>query len=63
MTQPENLTPPSVAEMLRITGSNTAAFMEHIAEHVEKLEAEVERCRTRIEELEAQYEPKGEDNV
>lgn len=63
MTNPEDLTPPSVAEMLRITGGNTAAFMEHIAEHVEKLEAEIIRLKQRVDELEAQYEPKGEDNV
>ena len=63
MTNPENLTPPSVAEMLRITGANTAAFMDHIAEHVEKLEAEVVTLSKRVAELEAQYEPKGEDNV
>jgi outer membrane murein-binding lipoprotein Lpp len=63
MTNPENLTPPSVSEMLRITGTNTAAFMDHIAEHVEKLEAEIVALQKRVEELEATYEPKGEDNV
>lgn len=63
MNNPENLTPPSVAEMLRITGANTAAFMEEIAKHIDKLEAEVLQLQTRVKELEDQYEPKGEDNV
>lgn len=53
MTNPENLTPPSVAEMLRITGANTAAFMEHIAEHVDKLEQEMLKLQQRITELES----------
>lgn len=51
----ENLMPeplPSVAEMLRVTGGNTAAFMDHVAEHVEKLEAEVVRLTARVNELE-----------
>lgn len=63
MNNPENLTPPSVADMLRITGGNTAAFMEEIAKHIDKLEAEVLQLQARIKELEDQYEPKGEDNV
>ena len=63
MQNPENLTPPSVADMLRITGANTAAFMEHIAGHVDKLEQEIVQLQNRVAELEAQYEPKGEDNV
>ena len=52
----ENLVPPalpSVAEMLRVTGGNTAAFMEQIAQHVEQLEMEVDRLTTRVKELEA----------
>ena len=53
MTNPENLAPPSVAEMLRITGGNTAAFMEHIAEHVEKLEAQLLELQQRIAQLES----------
>ena len=52
MTNPENLAPPSVAEMLRITGGNTAAFMEHIAEHVEKLEAQIVDLQQRITQYE-----------
>ena len=52
----ENLQPPnvpSVAEMLRVTGANTAAFMDQIAQHVEQLEMEVARLTTRVQELEA----------
>ena len=52
----ENLVPPalpSVAEMLRVTGGNTATFMEQIAQHVEQLEMEVDRLTTRVKELEA----------
>ncbi len=53
----ENLAPPtlpSIPEMLRITGGNTAAFMEQVALHVEKMEAEVARLTQRVAELEAQ---------
>lgn len=52
MTNPENLAPPSVAEMLRITGGNTAQFMEQVAAHVDKLEQEVLQLQQRIAELE-----------
>ncbi len=52
-----------MADMLRITGANTAAFMEHVAGHVDKLEQEIVQLQNRVAELEAQYEPKGEDNV
>jgi hypothetical protein len=51
----ENLVPPnvpSVAEMLRITGANTAQFMEQVAAHIDKLEAEVLKLQHRVEELE-----------
>lgn len=44
---------PSVGQMLRVTGANTATFMEQVAEHVEKLEAEVAQLAQRITELEA----------
>lgn len=59
----ENLTPPSVADMLRMTGENTNNFMMHVAEHVDKLEQKVLQLQQRVKELELQYEPKGEDNV
>lgn len=52
----ENLAPPnipSIPEMLRITGGNTAQFMEQVALHIEKLEAEVARLANRVTELEA----------
>ena len=51
----ENLVPPnlpSVPDMLRATGGNTAQFMEQVALHIEKLEAEVARLTNRIQELE-----------
>lgn len=43
---------PSIPQMLRVTGGNTAEFMEQVALHIEKLEEEVVRLRTRVEELE-----------
>ena len=52
MNQPENLTPPSVSEMLRITGGNTARFMEQVAAHIDKLEASIVQLQNRIAELE-----------
>ena len=51
----ENLVPPnvpSVSEMVRVTGGNTAAFMEQIAQHIDSLEAEVVRLTNRVQELE-----------
>jgi hypothetical protein len=50
----ENLTPPSVPEMLRQTGANTAEFMKQVAEHIDKLEQAVVQLKDRIAELEAQ---------
>lgn len=49
----ENLQPPNVGQMLRMTGANTAQFMEQVALHVEKMEAEVTRLTARVAELEA----------
>jgi len=49
----ENLTPPSVPEMLRLTGANQAEFMMHVAEHVEKLEEAVSQLQARVAELES----------
>jgi len=51
----EEVKQPSVPEMLRMTGANTAEFMIQIAEHIEKLEAEVISAKARIDELEAQH--------
>ena len=47
----ENLQ-PSVSQMLRMTGANTSQFMEQVALHLEKLEAEVDRLSQRVQELE-----------
>lgn len=52
----ENLTPqalPSIPEMLRMTGGNTAQFMDQVALHIEKLEDEVAVLRQRVQELES----------
>jgi hypothetical protein len=53
MENPENLTPPSVSDMLRITGGNTATFMEQVATHIDKLEEALEQLKARIVELES----------
>ena len=54
----ENLSPPSIADMLRITGGNTATFMDQVAEHIDKLEASVVELQKRITELEGQLDAK-----
>jgi len=48
----ENLQPPSVSEMIRMTGANTATFMEQVAEHIDKLEAKVAELTKRVEDYE-----------
>ena len=48
----------SVGQMLRVTGVNTATFMEQVAVHVEKLEAEVAKLAQRVTELEAANDTK-----
>ena len=48
----------SVGQMLRVTGANTATFMEQVAAHVEKLEAEVAKLAQRVTELEAANDTK-----
>lgn len=50
--EPNNL--PTIPQMLRVTGGNTAQFMEQVALHIEKLEEEVIRLRSRVEDLEKQ---------
>ena len=50
MTEEKKVVP--VSEMLRTTGENTAKFMAHIAEHVEKLEGHIRKLEQRIIELE-----------
>jgi hypothetical protein len=52
----ENLTPPSVPDMLRMTGENTFEFMKQVADHIEKLEEAVKALQARVEELELQNE-------
>jgi|APGre2960657373_1045057.scaffolds.fasta_scaffold10209_5 hypothetical protein len=48
----ENLQ-PTVVQMIRMTGANTANFLEQIAEHIEMLEQKVAEATKRIEELES----------
>lgn len=45
---------PTVSQMLRMTGANTAQFMEQIAEHIEKLEMEVARLQERVAKYESE---------
>ena len=49
----EEIKQPSVGQMLRLTGANTAQFMEQVAEHIEGLEMEVARLRERVTQLES----------
>jgi hypothetical protein len=48
---------PTVSQMLRMTGANTAQFMEQVALHVEKLEMEV----ARLSELVTKFESRQND--
>jgi hypothetical protein len=50
----ENLQ-PTVVQMIRMTGANTANFLEQIAEHIEMLEQKVADATRRIEELESKH--------
>jgi hypothetical protein len=43
---------PTVVDMLRTTGNNTAEFMDKVAAHIEGLEQEIIRLRERIQEME-----------
>ena len=43
---------PTVVEMLRTTGNNTAEFMDKVAAHIEVLEQEIIRLQQRIQEME-----------
>jgi uncharacterized protein involved in exopolysaccharide biosynthesis len=43
---------PRVIELLRITGKNTAEFMDRVADHIQRLEVEIENLQNRIAELE-----------
>jgi hypothetical protein len=44
----------SVSEMLKLTGSNTADFMERVAMHIDELENRVRLLQARVTELESQ---------
>jgi hypothetical protein len=43
---------PTVVDMLRTTGNNTAEFMDKVAAHIEGLEQEIIRLRQRVQEME-----------
>ena len=49
----ENLKPPTVGEMIRLTSANTSEFMTQIADHIDKLEERVVQLTNRITELES----------
>ena len=49
----ENLTPPSVSQMIRLTSENNNTFMQQIADHIDKLEQTVLDLQQRIQNLEA----------
>jgi uncharacterized protein involved in exopolysaccharide biosynthesis len=48
----EELKQLRVVEMLRQTGKNTAEFMDRVADHIQKLEVEIENLQNKIAELE-----------
>jgi len=56
----EQVKAPTVPEMLRMTGENTAEFMMQVADHIERLEKAVDELKTRIVELEL---ASGNDNT
>ena len=47
---------PTVVDMLRTTGNNTAEFMDKVAAHIEKLEQELIRLQERVQELEMSHD-------
>jgi len=53
-------TPPTVPQMLRMTGDNTAEFMMQVADHIERLEQAVADLKGRIAEMEL---ASGNDNT
>lgn len=48
----ENLTPPSVVDMIIITATNNVEFMKQVANHIQELEATIVQLQTRVAELE-----------
>jgi len=53
-------TPPTVPQMLRMTGENTAEFMMQVADHIERLEKAVADLKARVVEMESSI---GNDNT
>jgi hypothetical protein len=49
-------TPPTVPEMLRMTGENTAEFMMQVADHVDRLESVILKLEARITEMEKAHD-------
>lgn len=49
----ENKKVVTVSEMLRETAGNTNTLMLRIAEHIDRLEEEIVKLSTRVQELEA----------
>ena len=47
---------PTVVDMLRTTGNNTAEFMHKVAAHIETLEKEIIRLQQRVEEMEQAHD-------
>jgi hypothetical protein len=43
---------PTVGQMLKLTGANTAEFMDKVAAHIEGLEQEIIRLQQRVQEME-----------
>jgi hypothetical protein len=54
----ENLTPPSVSDMIRLTADNSVIFMQQVAEHIDKLESTVVELQKRVAELEGKSDAK-----
>ena len=42
----ENLTPPSVVDMIIITATNNVEFMKQVANHIQELEATIVQLQT-----------------
>ena len=53
-------TPPTVPQMLRMSGENTAEFMMQVADHIERLEKAVADLKARVVEMESSI---GNDNT
>lgn len=51
----ENLTPPSVSQMIRLTSENNNVFMQQIADHIDKLEQQVLELQQRVHDMETKH--------